>query len=111
MMPSIAWEMDLGIIAYHSIKASFHATASKTHKMMGISESIRNKSEHYKNKIFNFKSQITAMLNPLDVLTTQLKNHYYSTLSVWRTGITQLGIWGNRGKKGNVLQKSKINNW
>lgn len=71
-MPSTAWEMDLGIIAYHSIKASFNATASMTHKMMGISEkSIRNKSEHYKNKIFHFKSQITAMLNPLDVLTTQ----------------------------------------
>lgn len=82
MMPSVAWEMDLGIVAYHSMKASFDAIASKRHEMLGISE------KSIAAKTFNFKSQTEAILNPLDVSTTPSKNHYYSMLSVYGTSIT-----------------------
>lgn len=105
-MPNIAWEMDLGIVAYHSMKASFNSIANKTHKMMGISEKgITNKYEHYKNKTFNFKTQTIATSNLLDVLTIPSKNHYYSTLSICESSITQLGIWGNRRNKGKCVIK------
>lgn len=100
--------MDLGIVAYHSMKASFNSTAHKTHKMMGISvKGITNKSEHYKNKTFNFKTQTIATSNPLDVLTIPSKNHYYSTLSICGSSITQLKIWGNKRNKGKCVIKVK----
>lgn len=107
MIPSIVWEMNLGAITYHSMKASFNATANKrlTKLWASLRRALQTNLGITKTKLL-ILSQTTAIWNPLSIVTTSSKNHYYAILSVCGTVITQLGIWGN-GNKGKCVTKVK----
>lgn len=106
-IPTIVWEMNLGAITYHSMKASFNATANKrlTKLWASLRRALQTNLGVTKTKLL-ILSQTIATWNPLSIVTISSKNHYYAILSVCGTVITQLGIWGN-GNKGKCVTKVK----